>query len=150
MISFNSYSEVIEPDMVNIPEGTFIMGHDKWDSYINNKPAHLVSIKKFALAKYEVTNKEFQQYLTETKHTLFMETHQKDHSRVELTYEDNKPVFRKFSVDWKNLLEFEPAVCTAYIDWLTKSTNKPIVYRVKQIGNMQQEPAQQPNFLRKR
>lgn len=129
-VSFNNYAEVIEPDMVEIPAGQFTMGHDKWDSYVSNKPAHLVSIKKFALAKYEVTNREFQQFLTETKHTLTMEKNDKDINCVELTFKDNEPNFRQFSVDWTNVPEFEPATCIAYEDaesyvaWLAKSTNK--------------------------
>jgi formylglycine-generating enzyme required for sulfatase activity len=130
-VSFNNYAEVIEPDMVEIPVGQFTMGHDKWDSYVNNKPAHLVTIKKFALAKYEVTNKEFQQFLTETKHTLTMKKTFTDHNCIELTFKNNEPNFRKFSVDWSNVPEFEPAVCIAYEDaesyvaWLAKSTHKP-------------------------
>lgn len=130
-INFNNYAGVIEPDMVEIPEGQFTMGHDKWDSYVNNKPAHLVTIKKFALAKYEVTNREFQQFLTETKHTLAMERVFEDINCAELTYKDNKPNFRKFSVDWTNVPEFEPVACIAfddavsYVAWLAKSTNKP-------------------------
>lgn len=131
VISFNNNAEVIEPDMVVIPAGQFTMGHDKWDSYVSNKPAHLVSIKKFALAKYEVTNREFQQFLTETNHTLMMEKTDKKINCVELTFQDNEPNFRRFSVDWANVPEFEPAVCIAYEDaesyvaWLAKSTNKP-------------------------
>lgn len=130
-VSFNNYAEIIEPDMVEIPAGQFTMGHDKWDSYVNNKPAHLVSIKKFALAKYEVTNKEFQQFLTSTKHTLTIEKTSKDHNCIELTFKDKEPNFRQFSVDWSNVPEFEPAVCIAHEDaisyaaWLAKSTNKP-------------------------
>lgn len=130
-VSFNSHAEVIEPDMVEIPAGEFTMGHDKWKSYVNNKPAHLVSIKKFALAKYEVTNKEFQQFLTETNHTLAMEKNKKGINCVELTFNNGEPNVRRFSVDWKNVSEFEPAICIAYedaqsyVDWLAKNTNKP-------------------------
>lgn len=130
-LGFNSYAEVIEPDMVEIPAGQFTMGHDKWDSYVSNKPAHLVSIKKFALAKYEVTNKEFQQFLAATKHTLTINEKNKDHNCIELTFKDNKANFRKFSVDWTNAPAFEPAACIAhedavsYVAWLAKSTNKP-------------------------
>jgi formylglycine-generating enzyme required for sulfatase activity len=130
-VSFNNYAEVIEPEMVEIPAGQFIMGHDKWNSYVSNKPARLVSMKKFALAKYEVTNREFQQFLTETKYTLTMEKNNEGINCVELTFIDNEPNFRQFSVDWTNVPEFEPAVCVAhedarnYVAWLAKSTNKP-------------------------
>jgi len=130
-VSFNNYAEVIEPDMVEIPAGRFTMGHDKWNSYVSNKPAHLVSIKKFALAKYEVTNREFQLFLAETNHTLAMEKGNKGINCVELTFKDNEPNFRNFTVDWENVPEFEPAVCIAYEDaesyvaWLAKTTNKP-------------------------
>jgi len=129
--SFNSYAEPIEPDMVEIPAGEFTMGHNIWGSYVDNKPAHSVSIKKFALAKYEVTNKEFKQFISETKHILKMDTYGIDYNCIELTFKDKEPVFRKFSLDWKNVPAFEPAVCIAYEDiesyvaWLAKSTNKP-------------------------
>jgi formylglycine-generating enzyme required for sulfatase activity len=130
-VSVNSYAEPIEPEMVEIPAGNFTMGHDKWASYVDNKPAHPVTIKKFALAKHEVTNKEFQQFLTETKYILKMDTLGRDYNCIELTFKDEKPLFRKFSVDWKNVPAFEPAVCIGYEDiesyvtWLAKSTNKP-------------------------
>jgi formylglycine-generating enzyme required for sulfatase activity len=117
--------------MVEIPAGQFTKGHDNMKSYFSSKPAHLVSIKKFALAKYEVTNKEFQQFLIATNHTLAMEKNGKGINCVELTFTNDEPNFRQFTVDWKNVPEFEPAVCIAYEDaqsyvaWLAKNTNKP-------------------------
>jgi formylglycine-generating enzyme required for sulfatase activity len=126
------HAEPIEPEMTEIPAGSFTMGHDKWGSYVNNKPAHNVSIKKFALAKYEVTNKEFQHFVKETDHKLAAEERSKDGTNcVELTFKNKEPNFRRFSANWNNFPPFEPVACIsfsdieAYIGWLAQKTNKP-------------------------
>ena len=44
------------PEMVLIPEGTFLMGDDSRE---DEKPAHKVKLNSFYIGKYEVTNKEY-------------------------------------------------------------------------------------------
>ncbi len=56
----------IEPVMVLIKKGTFIMGSN--DESSDAKPAHEVSIKKdFYISRYEVTNLEYKEFLNATK-----------------------------------------------------------------------------------
>ncbi|HFU74545.1 MAG TPA: hypothetical protein ENK65_03230 [Helicobacteraceae bacterium] len=50
---------VYEPEMVTIPSGSYLMGGDTAD----NRPIHKVTISKLKVGKYEVTNKEYNQYL---------------------------------------------------------------------------------------
>lgn len=64
--SFNASADVpiIEPEMVTIPAGSFIMGGDKK----KQQPRHHVDISSFKLAKHEVTVKEFRQFVSATNH----------------------------------------------------------------------------------
>ncbi|MEQ8221328.1 MAG: bifunctional serine/threonine-protein kinase/formylglycine-generating enzyme family protein, partial [Candidatus Eremiobacterota bacterium] len=52
-----SVRQFIEPEMVYITGGTFIMGSDKWIK--EEKPFHGVSVGSFHAGKYTVTNKEY-------------------------------------------------------------------------------------------
>lgn len=51
--------------MVTIPMGTFTMGSDKGVAE-DASPAHQVKVGSFALGKYEVTNKEYREYIKAT------------------------------------------------------------------------------------
>jgi formylglycine-generating enzyme required for sulfatase activity len=50
------------PEMVRIPAGRFQMGDIQGGGYDREKPVHRVSIKQFAMGKYEVTVGEFMNY----------------------------------------------------------------------------------------
>ncbi len=52
------------PEMVWIPAGTFEMGSNDGDS--DEKPVHTVSIKRFAMGKYEVTFEEYDKFCEAT------------------------------------------------------------------------------------
>src|SRR5436853_7739329 len=56
------------PVMVGIPAGSFTMGSpiDEPGRFDTEGPQHRVSIKAFALGKYNVTSKEFLAFLKET------------------------------------------------------------------------------------
>jgi formylglycine-generating enzyme required for sulfatase activity len=56
------------PVMVGIPAGTFLMGSPKTEvgRFSSEGPQHVVSIKAFALGKYDVTDKQFLTFLRET------------------------------------------------------------------------------------
>jgi len=60
----------IEPPMVTIPAGKFLMGDPQSPAsdgqMISAAPQHQVSIKSFQLAKYEVTVKQFRQFVEDT------------------------------------------------------------------------------------
>lgn len=56
------------PQMVGIPAGKFVMGSPAGEPgrFQNEGPQHVVSIKAFALGKYDVTSEEFLAFLKQT------------------------------------------------------------------------------------
>src|SRR6266478_4034959 len=56
------------PMMVGIPAGSFVMGSPAGEQgrFDTEGPQHDVSIKAFALGKYDVTSREFTVFLQET------------------------------------------------------------------------------------
>jgi formylglycine-generating enzyme required for sulfatase activity len=56
------------PEMLPIPGGTFVMGsrRDEHGRFDSEGPQHSVSLRAFALGKYDVTNEEFLKFLRET------------------------------------------------------------------------------------
>jgi len=54
----------LAPEMVQIPGGTFRMGSN--DGGDREKPVHTVSVKSFALGKYEVTFEEYDKFCDAT------------------------------------------------------------------------------------
>ena len=59
-------SAFIEPRMVRIPEGWFLMGSDTGQD--NERPVHRVWVDAFELAACQVTNAEYAQFLASTGH----------------------------------------------------------------------------------
>ncbi len=55
------------PAIVAIPAGAFLMGAE--DGMDNEKPAHRVYVDAFAIGKFPVTNREYQNYLAATNAT---------------------------------------------------------------------------------
>ena len=55
----------IEPIMVTIPAGSFEMGSTERES---TQPVHQVNLKEFSLGKYEVTVREFAQFIAATNY----------------------------------------------------------------------------------
>jgi formylglycine-generating enzyme required for sulfatase activity len=58
--------EFIEPRMVRIPEGYFLMGSDA--SQDNERPVHRVWVDAFELAACQATNAEYEKFLAATGH----------------------------------------------------------------------------------
>ncbi len=56
------------PVMVGLPAGGFVMGSPPSESgrFKNEGPQHLVSLKAFALGKYDITSEEFLTFLKDT------------------------------------------------------------------------------------
>lgn len=54
------------PGMVLIPGGTFRMGSDAPESFVNERPAHEVLVDPFLIDKYPVTNKRFAEFVEAT------------------------------------------------------------------------------------
>ncbi|WP_189418150.1 formylglycine-generating enzyme family protein [Cellvibrio zantedeschiae] len=107
--------------MVTLPAGEFLMGSTESDA---EQPMHKVKVAAFKLAKYDVTTKEFMQFIKATD------------------YKPTKPCLVKaqkgaleehtntFEADTFADREFHPITCLgwedtqAYITWLSTQTNK--------------------------
>ncbi len=112
---------LIEPPMVAIQGGEFMMGSDRNKM---SQPIHNVVVKPFALGKYEVTVKEFRQFVEATNYRASRFCRQMAGKRG----------FAVLSGSWnENTLpssEYHPVVCIgwnameAYVQWLSKETGK--------------------------
>lgn len=110
-----------EPAMVAIKAGQFTMGSNKWKS---TSPEHTVSVKAFMMGKYEVTVKEFMQFINATNYKA-------PHQCIQMA---GNPWFASMAGNWNaNTLShsrFEPVTCIgpkdaqAYINWMAKETGK--------------------------
>ncbi|PWF47781.1 formylglycine-generating enzyme family protein [Massilia glaciei] len=110
-----------EPDMVAIKAGQFTMGSNNW---LSTSPEHTVSVKAFKMAKYEVTVKEFAQFISATGHKAPRQC-------IQMA---GNPWFASMAGNWNaNTLShsrFEPVTCIgpkdadAYIKWMAKETGK--------------------------
>jgi formylglycine-generating enzyme required for sulfatase activity len=92
----------VEPEMVMIKAGTFTMGSQSDE---NNRPEHLVTIAyPFKIGKYEVTNREFSQYLRATgkESTLTADWKASDRPATNISWNEAK----------------------AYAEWLSDLTGK--------------------------
>ena len=107
------------PTMVAVPGGKFVMGSPAGEPgrFDNEGPQHYVSVRAFAIGKFDVTSEEFRQFLRETSY-------------------QPEPCDRRLGLGWRSLghglvyppNEVEPlrwpAVCLdwrdaqAYIAWL--------------------------------
>ena len=112
----------IEPILVTVPSGSFNMGDEKQE---DATPVHKVDIKAFSLGKYEVTVKEFRQFINATGYEM----------PSKCTHELNGWFIGQSDGSWQdNRLtnnEFQPVNCIgwkaadAYVKWLAKETGKP-------------------------
>jgi sulfatase modifying factor 1 len=57
---------IIEPDLVRIPEGSFLMGSDAAQE--NEQPVHRVLVRAFAIGRFPVTNREYASFLQAAGH----------------------------------------------------------------------------------
>lgn len=119
----NAYAtHPIEPIMETIPAGSFAMGSNdnRWE-----QPIHTVNIPEFSMGKYEVTVKEFRQFVEATNYPV----------PQECRHELNDWFLMWTPGNWEtNQLtnnEYQPVVCinwktaNAYVEWLAKETGKP-------------------------
>jgi formylglycine-generating enzyme required for sulfatase activity len=97
---------VIEPEMVVIPEGRFVMGSDRGAR--NESPAHTVLVDGFAIARAAVTNRLYQLFLdaTSRKPTAGLFDPRFNHPDQPVT-----------SVSWYD--------AASYCEWLAERTGKP-------------------------
>ncbi|MCJ8320684.1 MAG: SUMF1/EgtB/PvdO family nonheme iron enzyme [Colwellia sp.] len=126
-LSINSYqlyaNELIEPIMVTIPAGNFLMGDSKEE---NTQPVHKVILDEFSLGKYEVTVNEFRQFVEETGYE--MPTQCRHELNAWFTYGDTEGSWES---NFPNTNDFQPVNCmgwpaaNAYTQWLAKETGRP-------------------------
>jgi len=127
IFSFASLSsqKVIEPDMVTIPSGEFMMGGIR----SNEQPKHKVSINSFKMSKYETTVKEFRQFVQATdyqakptcwvwhevteEHSWGIDAQKGDWKTPKYAPSDDHPVM---CVSWED--------AKTYAKWLSEKTNK--------------------------
>ncbi len=90
------------PEMVQIPRGTFQMGSN--DGSRDEKPVHTVTVKSFAMGKYEVTFEEYDK---------FCEATGRSKPDDEGWGRGKRPVI---NVNWND--------AKAYVKWLSEQTGK--------------------------
>jgi formylglycine-generating enzyme required for sulfatase activity len=111
----------IEPMMVTLPAGEFLMGSKESDA---EQPIHKVKVGSFKLAKYDVTAEEFMQFIKATDYKptkVCLVKGQKDALQEQpRTWDADKVIDREFNpvtcLSWKDT--------QAYIAWLSTQTNK--------------------------
>lgn len=121
------------PDMINVRGGSFQMGSVGTEAQENEKPVHTVNLGSFAISKYEVTVKQFLQFVNDTKHITTS-----DSAGFSWIYNGRDWVKGNY-VNWTydihgKLVDVEnmdmPVVhvswldAVAYCEWLSKKTNK--------------------------
>lgn len=113
----------IEPPMVLIPGGEFMMGHVR---AAESQPVHRVAIKSFKMGKFEVTAEEFRRFVAATRYRVPRMCTQFASKRG-FAYVPNEFVD---AATLQSLSKFEPATCIgwagadAYVKWLAKETGK--------------------------
>ena len=103
---------VNEPEMVNVPSGTFEMGsktRKKW-LFDNEKPQHSIELPGYWIGKYPVTNSEYAVFVGDTDYRC------PDHwlnGKIPMMYESHPVIY----VSWHD--------ASAYCRWLSDLTGKP-------------------------
>lgn len=121
---------VIEPPMALIPAGSFAMGNaaDKaTEGYPVALPLHQVSVPAFQMAKYEVTVKQFRQFVEATGHKTGTTCWK--HSNATAWGMDMAP--GSWNANAYPQSDYHPVMCVswddakAYAAWLAAQTGKP-------------------------
>ena len=128
----DSQREFVEPELVTVPGGKFLMGsteaqfeilakHDVGDKkgakafFRLELPQHEVELQEYRIGKHPVTNLEYQRFVRETKHRA-PEGWEDD------AYPKGKGDHPVVGVDWQDAIAFS--------DWLTEKTGKRRTYRL--------------------
>jgi formylglycine-generating enzyme required for sulfatase activity len=107
------------PVMVGIPSGTFVMGSpaNERGRFDSEGPQHAVSLKAFALGKYDITSEEFLTFLKETGYQpaacntiLDMKWHSTGGGRAYSPFYGEPPLWPAVCLGWRD--------AEAYIAWL--------------------------------
>ena len=125
------------PEMVVVPAGNFTMGSStsekSWaashggslESVADEAPQHVVSLRSFALDKYDVTRAEYAAFVRETKYSAgdgcYVSSMPKSNKRADGSWQN--PGF--------NQTDRDPVVCVswqdalAYVSWLNGKARRP-------------------------
>lgn len=131
------------PVMVGLPAGSFVMGSPPSESgrFKNEGPQHLVSVKAFALGKYDITSSEFLSFLKDTGYQPAACNAMLDMRWQSPGHGEAFPPFNAEPPRW-------PAVCleqrdaTRYVRWLNAKVRLArakvvrIACRARRNGNM--------------
>src|ERR1700761_9458588 len=114
------FTECVDcPVMVGIPAGKFVMGSPAHEEgrFDAEGPQHVVSVRAFAMAKYDVTSKQFLLFLSSTNYQpqpcntiLNMRWHNDGAGHAYPPEEVEPPNWPAVCLDWHD--------AQAYIDWL--------------------------------
>jgi hypothetical protein len=113
---------VFEPEIIQIPEGKFLMGSSEKQAKTaiqdgadktwvqDEQPQHHVYLSEYYIAKYPVTNKEFQVFVRDTRTNSPIGWNGDE-------YPDGKGDHPVVNVAWEDAV--------AFCDWLSQKTQKP-------------------------
>lgn len=120
LISFSKSVEanqVIEPEMIRIPAGNFIMGTDnetlsrlKNERFLTEAPQHTIYLPTYEIGQFPVTILQYKTFVKATGHSMPAPWRNK----IPSSDLDAHPVVQ---VSWRDT--------QAYCEWLAKSTGKP-------------------------
>jgi formylglycine-generating enzyme required for sulfatase activity len=122
--STSAESNFTVPPMVTIPAGTFTMGSNTGTPVkIPHSPEHQVSVKSFQLAQYEVTVKEFRQFVKDTNHVTKTQCWKRKTGTDAIEMAEGSWDSPQYTPS-----DFHPVMCVgmddalAYISWLSSKT----------------------------
>ena len=122
-----------EPEMVDIPEGTFEMGSN--DGLENEKPTHRVELSSYKIGKFQITLEQFKAFMNDGSYKTDAEELGSSYIYVGGKWEDIKGVNWKCDTEGKIRSENEynhPVIhvswndVSAYCTWLSNKTGKKI------------------------
>ena len=127
----NSIKNLLEPAMVALPAGEFLMGSNFSDG---EKPIHNVNVKAFKIAKHEVTVGQFKQFVDATGYVPSDQMNGMCWKHVEEGGGRFKSGYDVAPGNWSTPeyapSNFHPVMCVswdeanAYITWLSQQTGK--------------------------
>jgi formylglycine-generating enzyme required for sulfatase activity len=128
----DDHSKFIEPKMVFVKGGSFVMGDDKREE-AEEKPAHKVNLSSFWISKYEVTVAEFRKFIESNSYVT-----DADQEGGSYTFDGKNLISKQKGVNWESDVlgkkrvnqESHPVIhvshrdAEAYCKWLSQQTGK--------------------------
>jgi formylglycine-generating enzyme required for sulfatase activity len=114
------------PTMVALPSGTFLMGDDSTEARQDEKPAHQITIRGFAVARTEITRAQFAAFVKDTGYdaagpcTTDADRDGRWESIAEANWQD--PLFPTGDDYPVTCINYHDA--KAYADWLSRKTGE--------------------------